>query len=213
MKPSSLFHSLFSTRVSLHQTSKTACRHYSSPRTSSPNSQMRGRFEKLNQRLPRFLQQYTAPLVNAPVAHITSFLILHEITAVVPLFGLVGVFHYGGWMPSLGDEEGNSAFDEGVKKFGKWLRRKGWVESGVTEGNANNVSERGNSVADSAANANASQGMRLILEFATAYAITKAMLPARIIASIWATPWFARHILGPVGRGARSLLGNLKKKP
>jgi len=28
--------------------------------------------------------------------------------------------------------------------------------------------------------------------FATAYAITKALLPFRLILSVWATPWFAR---------------------
>ena len=28
--------------------------------------------------------------------------------------------------------------------------------------------------------------------FATAYAITKALLPLRLILSVWATPWFAR---------------------
>jgi len=35
-------------------------------------------------------------------------------------------------------------------------------------------------------------GVRIVVEFATAYAITKALLPLRLILSVWATPWFAR---------------------
>jgi hypothetical protein len=35
-------------------------------------------------------------------------------------------------------------------------------------------------------------GTRVVVEVATAYAITKAALPLRIALSIWATPWFAR---------------------
>lgn len=51
------------------------------------------------------------------------------------------------------------------------------------------------------------KGARLVVEFATAYAITKALLPVRIAASVWATPWFAKSILGPLGKGAGVLLG------
>jgi hypothetical protein len=35
-------------------------------------------------------------------------------------------------------------------------------------------------------------GVRIVVEFATAYAITKALLPLRLILSVWTTPWFAR---------------------
>ena len=31
------------------------------------------------------------------------------------------------------------------------------------------------------------------------YAIVKAAIPARIAVSLWATPWFARRVVGPVG--------------
>ncbi|WEW56107.1 hypothetical protein PRK78_001542 [Emydomyces testavorans] len=181
-------------------------RRYSAP----PNSQTRGRFEKFNKRLPRFLQPYTTPLLNAPATHITSFLILHEITAVVPLFGLVGAFHYGGWIPSLSDGEENNVVDEGVRKFGKWLRKKGWVESDITDEKAIGSIERGNTAEN--LDPNVDRGVRLILEFATAYAITKALLPVRIIVSVWSTPWFARRVLGPVGRSVGRLFGNSKKK-
>lgn len=116
----------------------------------------------------------------------------------VPLFGLVGAFHYGGWMPEVGD----GAFDEGIQRFGRWLRKKGLVED-----------EEGAGVDASSASADGLQterkgnGTRLVVEFATAYAITKALLPVRIAMSVWATPWFARSVLGPLGRGVRVLWG------
>lgn len=34
--------------------------------------------------------------------------------------------------------------------------------------------------------------------FATAYAITKALLPLRLMLSVWATPWFASRALAPL---------------
>lgn len=40
------------------------------------------------------------------------------------------------------------------------------------------------------------QGSRILVEVATAYAITKVFLPARILLSVWGTPWFARVCVG-----------------
>jgi len=43
------------------------------------------------------------------------------------------------------------------------------------------------------------------IRFATAYAVTKALLPLRLILSVWGTPWFARFTTVPVfGRVRRS---------
>ncbi|KAJ5381473.1 uncharacterized protein N7496_003901 [Penicillium cataractarum] len=163
------------------------------------------RLRRFNDRLPRFLRRYTTPLLGAPVTHVTSFLVLHEITAILPLFGLVAAFHYGAWMPDLSSdsESGKSnAFDEGAKRFGRWLRKKGWVE----ESDVSAVAEH--QVTGATHGAQKEQaGVRLVLEFATAYAITKALLPLRIAASVWATPWFARTILTPITNAARRLFG------
>jgi hypothetical protein len=128
---------------------------------------------------------------------------LHEITAILPLFGLVAAFHYGAWMPDLSsdsDSGKSNAFDEGAKRFGRWLRKKGWVE----ESDISTVAEH-EVTAHGAQKEQA--GIRLVLEFATAYAITKALLPLRIAASVWATPWFARTILTPTTNAARRLFG------
>ncbi len=43
------------------------------------------------------------------------------------------------------------------------------------------------------------KGRRILVEVATAYAITKVLLPARILLSIWGAPWFARVVVGRIG--------------
>ena len=61
---------------------------------STPTSQ--SRIERFNRRLPKFLHKYTNALANAPLSHITSFLILHELDGDVAewpagkIFGDVG---------------------------------------------------------------------------------------------------------------------------
>lgn len=121
------------------------------------------------------------------------------------MFGLVGAFHYGSWMPELGAGGGEGAFEEGIQRFGRWLRKKGWVDEGDV-GAAGVVPEQSEGfvlIKDGER-----KGARLVVEFATAYAITKALLPVRIAASVWATPWFAKSILGPLGKGAGMFFGH-----
>ncbi|KAJ5365867.1 hypothetical protein N7517_008753 [Penicillium concentricum] len=167
------------------------------PKSSHPRpNDSRSRLCRFNDRLPRFLRTYTTPLLGAPVTHITSFLILHEITAILPLFGLVGAFHYGAWIPDLASQTGETnAFDEGVARFGRWLKKKGWVDEADVSTVAGHETT-GEKTMDRA-------GVRLVLEFATAYAITKALFPARLAASVWATPWFARSVFTPAANLAR----------
>ncbi|KAL5338107.1 hypothetical protein BJX70DRAFT_367717 [Aspergillus crustosus] len=168
------------------------------PPPPPPRENAQSRLRHFNDRLPSFLRAYTTPLLGAPATHATSFLILHEITAIVPLFGLVAAFHYGGWLP---DFTSYSGFQEGTRRFGKWLRKKGWVQ----EADAQEAVE-GTDTDTVTATTTEKEGVRLVLEFATAYAVTKALLPLRIAASVWATPWFARAVLGPVGMGAKRLI-------
>lgn len=95
---------------------------------STPNpslQKVQARFARVSARLPKFLQRYTNPLINAPITHIISFLVLHEITAVVPLFALFATFHYSSWMPSFVSQ--GKWFNDGVQKFGNYFRKKGWL--------------------------------------------------------------------------------------
>lgn len=192
-----------SLRLSTPARSSYARRFFSTAPPPPPNgaqasADARSRLQRLNARLPGFLQGYTKPLLGAPVTHITSFLILHEITAVVPLFVLFAEFHYFEWMPKLMTGEGG-AFNEGVQRLGKWMSKKGWVKGEDVEVAA--AASSTNAGGEPAQIATEQKGARLVLEFAAAYAVTKALLPVRIATSVWATPWFARVFVGPIGRG------------
>lgn len=49
---------------------------------------------------------------------------------------------------------------------------------------------------------------------ATAYAVTKALLPLRLLLSVWATPWFAKATLLPIWRVAkRTVAKGTNSKP
>lgn len=175
--------------------------------TPEPSAGLRARLQKFNDRLPSFLRGYTTPLIGAPTTHITSFLILHEITAVVPLFGLFAFFHYSGWTPllSAGDD---SPLNEAIPRFGKWMTKKGWVGSEDVEAAKNVSSTASGSTEDGDKSQQVltqQKGAQLVLQFAAAYVTTKALLPLRVVASVSATPWFARVLLVPIWRGVKRI--------
>lgn len=99
-----------------------------------------------------------------------------------------------------------------MQKFGRYFARKGWFgfdkEAGNTVSNAEEEErgmtseERVEDVRKERWNVGES-GSRILVEVATAYAITKVLLPGRVILSVWATPWFARNVLG----GLRKVFG------
>lgn len=174
------------------------------PPPAAPSSQ--SRIERFNRRLPKFLHKYTNALGSAPVSHITAFLILHEITAIVPLLGLAATFHYTHWLPSW-FTEGAWAL-QGVERFGKYFKRKGWIRSEEASEAELEVEMR---TRDKAWNIGEG-GVRLVVEFATAYTITKILLPMRIVASVWATPWFARKTVVPLLAKVKGIFGRGKRK-
>jgi hypothetical protein len=51
---------------------------------------------------PRFMTKYAQRVAGAPVSHVTAFLIVHEITAVAPLFGFWYLFHKYHWLIPTG---------------------------------------------------------------------------------------------------------------
>ena len=180
-------------------------RYYSMPRPApGANSTATARnnaFTKLLNRTPKFLRPTVSALHNAPVTHITAFLLLHEVTAVVPLFGLAGAFHYYHWLPSY-FAEGTWVAD-GVEKFGRYFRRKGWIGAGEQE-EAERRAKDGEDLTQIETTKGlkwwnrGEGGMRWVVEFATAYAIVKALLPLRIVVSVWGAPWFARWTVIPI---------------
>ncbi|KAF9641384.1 putative mitochondrial seryl-trna synthetase protein [Lasiodiplodia theobromae] len=144
------------------------------------------RLDRVISRLPGRLQRYLSPLRSAPLTHVTAFLLLHEITAIVPLVGLAATFHYADWLPPYISEGAWVKQGEGHRAR---LRRQAGTAWTWGEG-----------------------GVRLLVEVATAWAVTKALLPLRLGLSVWATPWFARVALQPVGRGFKRIFGGGRGK-
>ena len=125
----------------------------------------------------------------------------------VPLLGLFGVFHYTEWVP-LGwmvAHYGGYVRD-GVGRFERWFRRKGWfgfgeeVEGVGGERVVKEVGEEGNG--GLLERWEKDGRYRVVVEVGLAYALTKVLLPVRIVGSLWATPWFA-GVLGRLGRVVR----------
>ncbi|CAI4213846.1 unnamed protein product [Parascedosporium putredinis] len=96
---------------------------------TSPSSSTRA--SKIIDKLPPFLQKYATGLRGAPVSHVVAFLVLHEITAIVPLLGLFGLFHYTQYAPAayITDHWGSYVSD-GVARFERYFKRKGWFGFG-----------------------------------------------------------------------------------
>ncbi|RAL09138.1 uncharacterized protein BO97DRAFT_407867 [Aspergillus homomorphus CBS 101889] len=168
---------------------------------------LRARLQKFNDRLPPFMRAYTTPLLGAPATHVTSFLILHEFTAIVPIVGLMAAFHYGNWLPDLTASE---SFQMATQRFQRWLRKKGWADADteVDFASLQEGEEEGPLTERAVAGSDTQMaGVRLVLEYATAYTVVKFLLPLRIAASVWATPWFARVVFGPLRNRARAIFG------
>jgi hypothetical protein len=97
---------------------------------------------------------------------------------------------------------------DGTEKFGRYFARKGWFgfqnhsssnTPTVLKPGVEHISE-GEEIRETEKRWGVKkESSRILVEVATAYAITKVFLPARIVASVWATPWFARVVVGRVG--------------
>lgn len=180
-----------------------ARRQFATQPTPPPTSA--SRIDRFNRRLPKFLHRYTSALASAPLSHITSFLILHELTAIIPLFGLAATFHYTHWLPSWFAE--GAWVLAGVEQFGKYFKRKGWIRSeDVAEAEAEVELRKRDHVWNLGEG-----GARVLVEFATAYTITKFLLPVRIMFSVGGTPGFARWAVLPVIRKFKTVFGRAKK--
>ncbi|KAL7795385.1 hypothetical protein V8C37DRAFT_374339 [Trichoderma ceciliae] len=175
---------------------------HSSTRAQSTRASGISRLDRLTSKLPKRLQEYTNGLRNAPISHVVSFMILHEITAIVPLFGLFALFHYTNYVPiSYTTEHFKEYVQGGVERFEKYFKRKGWFGFGQEDSSMSAQPTSGTTVQNAHVEdavqrwQNGEQKYRILVEVALAYAITKALLPVRIIGSVWATPWFANILV------------------
>ena len=112
-------------RTRFYNLSALSCRHrlhlrFSSNSVSSPKPPLPPPPPTNQPRLlPKSLRPYAERFRDRPVSHVTSFLILHELTAVLPLAGLVLLFHQTQWSPPGLPGEW---IDAGMKKFGRYVR-------------------------------------------------------------------------------------------
>jgi len=118
----------------------------------------------------------------------------------------VAVFHYFDWLPPFIAE--GAIAKAGVERFGKYLRKKGWIHDEDAAG-AIDVAAGEVAVGEDAKKGRLENGpskwwgrgeggVRLAVEFATAYALTKFLMPVRVVFSVWATPAFAKWTVVPV---------------
>ncbi|RKP06503.1 hypothetical protein THASP1DRAFT_2732, partial [Thamnocephalis sphaerospora] len=117
-------------------------------------------------------RRYAHYFREAPATHITSFAILHELTAILPFPVIYYTLHATGFefpIPENMREEGENFARRLVKRYG-WRD----VEGGLVDATS-----------------------RIFVNLAVTYAIVKALLPVRIAASVAMTPWFARTVVGP----------------
>ncbi|KSA01641.1 uncharacterized protein AC631_02581 [Debaryomyces fabryi] len=125
-------------------------------------------------RMPRFMLPYTKNFIHAPVSHVTAFLILHEISAIVPLVGIWYVFHKYQWsipldLPSWAIDKGTHIIDKSMAQF---------------DFRNFSLQEKAN----------------FIMEGAYAYVIVKGLFPVRIIFSVLFMPYFAKYFVIPFTR-------------
>lgn len=122
-------------------------------------------------RVPKFLQPYTRGFINAPVSHVTAFIILHEITALIPLIGFWYLFHkHPGLipldLPSWAIERGSKIIDSSMAKF-------------------------------DFADYSLHDKFNFIKEGAYAFVVVKFLLPFRVMFSLTLMPWFAKWFIIP----------------
>lgn len=166
---------------------------------------------------PKFFRKYVETLKGAPLTTLTSFLILHELTAIVPLFGLAGFFHYYNWLPPFFAE--GAWVLKGVGLFSSWFRKRGWItdaeaqaaRNAAEEGHPESVEQKGG-IKQTVGKwlGRGETGTRWVVEFATAYAVVKAFLPLRLVVSVTWAPTFARWTVIPFTKWVRARFGRKK---
>ncbi|KAM0452315.1 hypothetical protein ACHAO4_005526 [Trichoderma viride] len=183
---------------------------HSSIRAQSTEASRISRLDRLTSKLPKRLQKYTNGLRNAPVSHVVSFMILHEITAIAPLFGLFSLFHYTNYIPiSYVTDHFGESLQGGIERYERYFKRKGLFGFGQEDDNDTSAPDTTNQnahVEDAVQRwHNGEQKYKILVEVALAYAITKTLLPIRIIGSVWATPWFAKILVRAKSKLTRKL--------
>lgn len=138
----------------------------------TPHDQRAVLGQKILNKVPRFLKPYTINFINQPLKNLTSFLILHELTAIGPLIGLWYLFHKYNILipldlPTWAIEKGTKIIDDSLKSF-----------------DFNNYSLH--------------DKFQLISEGAYAFVVVKMLMPVRLLVSFGLTPLFTKYVVSPL---------------
>ncbi|KAM0328660.1 hypothetical protein ACHAQA_005072 [Verticillium albo-atrum] len=168
---------------------------------ANPSPAQKSRLDRILDRLPARLQAHTAALRAAPVSHTIAFLALHEITAIVPLLAFFALFHYTALAPLEYLTARSAAWvRDGAERAERYFSRKGWFGFEAADRGAKAGAFAQSSGEEAAAAAAGEmrgelerwqrddERYKVVVEVALAWAVTKALLPARIILSVWGTP-------------------------
>ncbi|WLF77292.1 hypothetical protein PVL30_001004 [Lodderomyces elongisporus] len=129
-------------------------------------------------RIPKFLRNYASQFIHAPYSHLVAFLVLHELTAIIPLFGIWYYLHnHPGFIPM---DLPQWALTKGASVMDKVLERMDW-------------------------HIDSSQKISVIMEGAYAYTIVKFLLPVRAIVSLAGMPFFAKWFVVPIANLPKNL--------
>ncbi|RHZ54055.1 hypothetical protein Glove_431g26 [Diversispora epigaea] len=134
-----------------------------SPSPSSSNSTLYNRLIK-NKKLSKYVLQFR----SKPTSYIISFLILHEITAIIP----IPIFYICLSSTGIKIPFPQKILDEGNKYINRVVVHYGYEPF--------------------------EDGSRVALNLATSYTIVKFLMPVRIAICIWLTPKMAERIIGPI---------------
>lgn len=155
--------------------------------TQTPVQPQAANAHPILRRIPKFLRPFTTRFINAPILHVTSFLVLHELTAVVPLVGLWYVFHeYPSYVPNL--DFAALGLDKITEILDKSMARFDFSDYSLNE-KAN-----------------------FIIEGAYAYIVVKTLAPIRIFVSLSLMPSFSKWFVVPFNNGMKRIFKRKTKK-
>ncbi|CAO3611975.1 unnamed protein product [Cunninghamella blakesleeana] len=148
---------------------------------NNTNSSSRGNIETITNKKPlRGWRKYTEQFKDKPASYITTFAILHEVTAIIPF----PIVYYGLSLSNIHVPVPEEAVREGNRIVNKVRVRYGYepLES----------------------------DNRTMVYLATTYGIVKILLPLRIGASIALTPYFAEKWVGPFATFIKTFIKRFK---
>ncbi|KAJ3075626.1 hypothetical protein HDU98_003922 [Podochytrium sp. JEL0797] len=110
---------------------------------------------------------------TAPASHLTAFLLLHELTALLPLPAI----YYTLQSTNLHVPIPQDVMQQAELKIDKVMTRYGWGRPDPNGG---------------------VEKTRMVMDMATSYAFVKVLMPVRLGVSMALTPWFARRAIVPM---------------